>query len=43
MQSENGLQWLYDFGLKITTDLDIMFGISRKTRALSQRDVPGKN
>jgi hypothetical protein len=41
MQIENMNELLLGLSLNISTDLDSMFGINRKHRVLSQRDVPG--
>lgn len=42
MQTDNIDSWLFDFGLQLGTDLDQRFGIYRKMRVMSQRDVPGE-
>ena len=34
-------QWLFEAGLDLSHQLDQRFGITRKFRVLSQRDVPG--
>ncbi|XP_013390244.1 uncharacterized protein LOC106158710 isoform X2 [Lingula anatina] len=41
MQAENSPLWLFNFGLDLGADLDKLFGIVRKYRTMSQRDVPG--
>ena len=41
MQAENADETLFQFGLSLSNRLDKMFGITRKMRVLSQRDVPG--
>ena len=41
MQSEFMDQSLYEFSLNMSLQLDKQFGIHRKYRVLSQRDVPG--
>lgn len=42
LQAENSVPWLYEYGLTMAENLDKEFGIKRKVRVLSQRDVPGK-
>ena len=41
MQPENMHEWLFEFGVNISSNLDKVLGIQRKFRVLSQRDVPG--
>lgn len=42
LQPENGVEWLFRFGIQLSSDLDHEFNITRKLRVLSQRDVPGE-
>ena len=41
MQIEFMDPWLLDYGLNLSHQLDVSLNITRKTRVLSQRDVPG--
>lgn len=42
LQTEVAEPWLYEFGFDISQQLDSRFNITRRHRALSQRDVPGQ-
>lgn len=42
LQTEVAEPWLYEFGFDISQQLDSRFNITRRYRALSQRDVPGQ-
>src|SRR6218665_1014213 len=42
LQIEMAEPWLFEFGIDLGIQLDARFNITRAHRALSQRDVPGK-
>ena len=41
LQPEVASPELFDFSLRLSDDLDKHFNITRKTKVMSQRDVPG--